>query len=50
MVDNDILALTRLINDMTRLNRKKVLTLTLISNALMLAIFTFILIVLKKGV
>lgn len=49
-MDNDILALTRLINDMTRLNRKKVLTLTLISNTLIIAIFTFILMVLKKGV
>ena len=49
-MDNDILALTRLINEMTRLNRKKVLTLTLISNTLIIAIFTFILMVLKKGV
>lgn len=49
-MDNDVLALARLINDMTRLNARKVLTLTLISNALILAIFTFILMVLKKGV
>lgn len=49
-MDNDILALTRLINDMTRLNARKVITLTLISNTLILAIFTFILMVLKKGV
>lgn len=49
-MDNDILALTRLINDMTRLNTRKVIILTIISNTLIIAIFTFILMVLKKGV
>lgn len=49
-MDNDILILTRLINDMTRLNVRKVLTFTIISNTLIIAIFTFILMVLKKGV